>query len=40
MNDDYIIVGDKQYEGTPDLWELIFMRIPNDNVYTDDDKEN
>ena len=38
--DDNIMVGDKEYEGTPGLWELIVMRIPNDNVYTSEDYEN
>ena len=36
---DKIIVGDKEYEGTPGLWELIVTRISNDNIYTPDDYE-
>ncbi len=38
--DDNIIVGDKEYQGTPGLWELIVMRVPNDEVYTAEDYEN
>ena len=39
MISDNIIVGDKEYEGTPSLWELIVMKIPNENVYTPEDYE-
>ncbi|KYQ47212.1 hypothetical protein ALC60_13769 [Trachymyrmex zeteki] len=35
-NDDIIING-KRYEGTPGLYELIFMKFPNENICTDDD---
>ena len=38
--DDNIIVGEKEYQGTPGLWELITMKLPNDQVYDDDDEEN
>ena len=38
--DNNIIVGDKEYQGTPGLWELITMKLPNDNVYTPEDYEN
>ena len=38
--DDNNIVGDKEYERTPGLWELIIMRITNDNVYTPEDYED
>ena len=27
---DNIIVGEKEYQGTPGLWELITMKLPND----------
>ena len=38
--DDNIIVGEKEYEGTPGLWELITMKLPNEQVYDDEDYEN
>ena len=38
--DDNIIVGDKEYLGTPGLWELIVMRVPSENIYTQEDYEN
>ena len=34
-----IMVGDKEYEGTPGLWELIVMKVPRDEDYTQDDYE-
>lgn len=37
--DDYIFIGDVRYAGTPGIYELIFKRIPDDTVYTEDDKE-
>ena len=38
--DDNIIVGEKEYLGTPGLWELITMKLPNEQVYDDEDYEN
>ena len=38
--DDNITVGDKEYQGTPGLWELIMMKVPDENIYTQDDYEN
>lgn len=35
--DDNIIINDVRYKGTPGLYELIFKRIPDDEIYTDDD---
>lgn len=35
-NDDIIINGTK-YEGTPGLYELIFMRIPDSFIYSEED---
>jgi len=35
-NDDIIING-KIYDGTPSLYELIFMKFPNESICTDDD---
>ena len=38
VNNDNIIVGDIEYEGTPGLWELITMKEPR--VYTREDHDN
>ena len=38
VNGNNIIVGEKEYEGTPGLWELITMKLPNE--YDDEDYEN
>lgn len=35
-NDD-IILNDARYEGTPGLYELIFMRIPDSYIYSEED---
>jgi hypothetical protein len=37
---DNIVVGGREYEGTPGLWELIVNKIPSDEVYTAEDYEN
>ncbi|KYN27634.1 hypothetical protein ALC57_02975 [Trachymyrmex cornetzi] len=34
---DNIIIDDVRYTGTPGLYELIFKRIPDDLLYTEDD---
>ena len=34
INENSIIVGDKEYAGTSGLWELIMARSPNDNIFT------
>mgnify|MGYP003334118261 CR=1 FL=1 len=36
---DNIIVDNVTYAGTPGLFELIFKRIPDDAMYTEDDKQ-
>ncbi|XP_067208173.1 uncharacterized protein [Linepithema humile] len=36
---DNIIVDSVIYAGTPGLFELIFKRIPDDAIYTEDDKQ-
>jgi len=37
VNDaDNIIIDGVQYAGTPDLYELIFKKIPDDLLYTED----
>ena len=38
--DDNIIVGEKEYQDTPGLWELITMKLPYDQVYDDEDYGN
>jgi hypothetical protein len=35
--DDAVIIDNMRYIGTPGLYELIFKRIPDDIIYTDDD---
>jgi hypothetical protein len=36
---DNIIVDGVTYAGTPGLFELIFKRIPDDVIYTEEDKQ-
>ena len=38
--DNNIIVGDKEYTGTPGLWELIVARSPDDQIFTNGDYDN
>ncbi|XP_076383936.1 uncharacterized protein LOC143261242 isoform X1 [Megalopta genalis] len=38
INDD-IVINKIRYRGTPGLYALIFKRIPNENLYTENDKE-
>ena len=40
IKDNYIIVGDKTYTGTPGLWELIVARSPDDKIFTNGDYDN
>ena len=35
-----IIVGNKEYAGTPGLWELIVARSPDDKIFTNGDYNN
>ncbi|KAL6253481.1 hypothetical protein P5V15_015327 [Pogonomyrmex californicus] len=37
--DDSMIVGDARYSGTSGLYELIFKRLPDDIMYTENDKQ-
>lgn len=37
VNDDDLIIDGNRYRGTPGLYELIFMNIPNDYIYTQED---
>ena len=34
------IVGDKEYTGTPGLWELIVARSPDDKIFSNGDYDN
>ncbi|KAL6254319.1 hypothetical protein P5V15_014368 [Pogonomyrmex californicus] len=36
---DSIIIDNVRYNGTPGLYELIFKRLPDDAVFTEDDKQ-
>ena len=40
INDNNINVGGEEYEGTPDLWELIVSKDPSNITYTDEDYKN
>ena len=35
-----LIVGEKEYEGTPGLWELIISKQPDEGIYTRTDFDN
>ena len=35
-----IIVDDKEYAGTPGLWELIVATTPDDKIFTNGDYDN
>lgn len=37
---DNITVGNKEYQGTPGLWELMIMSNPDKNIYTPEDYTN
>jgi len=37
-NSDHIIIDGVRYVGTPNLYELIFKRVPDYDVHTEDDK--
>ena len=34
INENDIIVGNKEYTGTPGLWELTVASAPDDNIFT------
>ena len=40
IKENNIIVGNKEYTGTPGLWELIVARSPDDKIFTNGDYEN
>ena len=37
IKENNIIVGDKEYTGTPGLWELIVARSPDDKIFINGD---
>jgi hypothetical protein len=39
INYDNVTVGDKTYDGTPGLWELLTMANPDKSIYDDNDLE-
>ena len=34
IKENNIIVGNKEYDGTPELWELFVARSPDDKIFT------
>ena len=40
IKENNIIVADKEYAGTPGLWELIVARSPDDKIFTNGDYDN
>lgn len=40
IDGDDIIINDKRYEGTRGLYELLFMNVPNEYIYDENDLEN
>ena len=40
IKENNIIVGNTEYTGTPGLWELIVLRSPDDQIFTNGDYDN
>ena len=40
INENNIIVGEKKYDGTPGLWELIVATTCDDTIFTNGDYDN
>ena len=40
IKENNIIVGSKEYAGTPGLWELIVARSPDEKIFTNGDYDN
>ena len=40
IKENNIIVGNKEYAGTPGLWELIVARFPDDTIFINGDYDN
>ena len=40
IKENNIIIGEKEYAGTPELWELIVATTPDDKIFTNGDYDN
>ena len=40
IKENNIIVGDRDYTGTPGLWEFIVATTPDDKIFTNGDYDN
>jgi len=40
IRENNLVVGDKEYEGTPGLWELIISKKPDISIYSHNDLDN
>ena len=40
IKENNIIIGEKEYAGTPGLWELIVATTPGDTIFTNGDYNN
>jgi len=40
IRENNLLVGDKEYEGTPGLWELIISQKPDTSIYSHNDLDN
>ena len=40
IKENNIIVGDKEYDGTPELWKLIVTTTPDDKIFSNGDLDS
>ena len=40
IKENNIIIGEKEYAGTPELWKLIVATTPDDKIFTNEDYDN
>ena len=40
INENNLIIGDKEYAGTPGLWEHIVAATPDDKIFTNGEYDN
>ena len=40
IKENNIIIGEKEYAGTPGLWELIVATTPDDKIFNNGDYDN
>ena len=40
IKENNIFIGEKEYAGTPGLWELIVATTPDDKIFTNEDYVN